>query len=212
MFESLDARGRCGMGTAASVVVAIVLASGPASGADQEWPASEVAEHAGQMLAERMKAIDFGGAMPEQHLRDLSRQSMDALVARLDSWGEKTVLQHAPALQPLAVPRAKQPQLDAMARYFTCASVYEVLHLRGGFKNLDREGQVKAAMASPSLTVVSLYLRHQYLKGGGTDAKMEAFLTGPQMEPVIAKIQDDPKLLEAAHAECRALVNWLVHE
>ena len=184
----------------------------PAAHAQEDWLPPAGAEAVVQQLVERMKPIDLGQAVPEEMLRETARKSVSALQARLASWGEKTVREHAPALASLDLPRAGQPHLDAMARYFTCAGAYEVLHLRGRFAKADTNARLFAAMAPTSLSMASLYLRHHYLAAGGTDARMEAFLSGPSMEPAFGRIQDSEPLLESVHQQCRPLVTWLIHE
>lgn len=190
---------------------AVLLGRGAAS-AEESWLPPSGADAVAAMLAERMKTIGLGGQASEEELRGVSRQSVDALAARLASWGEKSVLEHAPALPQLALPQARQPHLDATARYLMCAGAYEVLHMRGAFAKSDRGEQIKAAMAGPSLSVTLLYVRHRYLQVGGTDAKMEAFGTDPRMEAPVARIQDDTTVLDSVYKECRTVVNWLVDQ
>lgn len=194
------------------VALGLVAWSAPIAHAQEDWLHPAGAEVVVQGLVERMKPIDFGQPVPEDMLRETARKSISVLSERLASWGEKSVMEHAPALKPLDLPHAGQAHLEAMARYFTCAGVYEVLHLRGRFARADRDARIFAAMAPSSLSVASLYLRHRYLAAGGTDAQAEAFLSGPTMEPVIERIQDSEPLLEGAHEECRTLVTWLIHE
>ena len=182
------------------------------AGAEDTWLPAPAAEAVADTLYERVKAVAPEGPVPEEQLRETSRRTVDALVARLAAWGEKPLLERAPALRTLRIPPAKQPQLDAMVRYFACAGVYEVLHARNGFAKAERDARILAAMAPSGFSLASLYLRTPYLQRGGTDAKMEAFMTGPQMERVLAALQDDAKLLDAAFQECRPVANWLVHE
>jgi hypothetical protein len=179
--------------------------------AEEPWLPAPAADAVAGTLYERVKTV-APGPVPEEQLRETSRRTVDALVARFAAWGEKPLLQRAPALRALGLPQAKQPQLDAMVRYFACASVYEVLHARNGFAKADREARVLAAMAPSGFSLASLYLRGGYLQGGGTDASMEAFMTSPQMERVVAAIQDDAGMLDAAFQECRPVATWLVHE
>ena len=182
------------------------------AGAEESWLPAPVAEQMAGQLFERVKAVAPDSPAPEARLRETSRLTVDAMAARFSAWGEKPLRDHAPTLKMLKLPSAKQPQLDAIARYFACASVYEVLHARNGFARAERDARILAAMAPSGLSLAMFYLRTHYLQAGGTDAKMEAFMTGPQMEPMVAAIQDDAKLLDAALEECRPVVNWLVHE
>jgi hypothetical protein len=196
----------------AGVTLGLVLWSAAMAQGEEDWLHPAGAEVVVDGLVERMKPIGDNRPVDEAQLREVARNTVSLIGARLSAWGEKTVMEHAPALEPLALPRAGQPHLDAMARYFACAAVYEVLHLRGRFAKSDRNVRVQAAMAPASISLASLYLRHRYLAAGGTDARMEAFLSGPPMEPVIEKIQDSDTLLESSHEQCRPLVTWLVHE
>ena len=180
--------------------------------AEEPWLPAPAAEAVAANLYERVKAVAPDGPVPEERLRETSRRTVDALVDRFAARGEKPLLERAPALRALGLPQAKQPHLDAMVRYFTCASVYEVLHARNGFAKAERDDRILAAMAPSGFSLASLYLRTHYLRGGGADAKMEAFMTSPQMERVVAVIQDDAKLLDVAFQECRPVATWLVHE
>jgi hypothetical protein len=194
------------------MVVVAALGCASLAPAEESWLPAPVAEQMAGKLYERVKAVAPDGPVPEDRLRATSRQTVDALAARFAAWGEKPLLDHAPTLKMLALPSAKQPQLDAITRYFACGAVYEVLHARNGFAKADREARILAAMAPSGLSMAMLYLRMPYQKAGGTDAQMEAFMTSPQMEPVLAALQDDAKVLEAAFQECRPLATWLVHE
>lgn len=182
------------------------------AGAEEPWLPAPVAEQMAGQMYERVKAAAPDGPVPEARLRETSRRTVDALAARFAAWGEKPLRDRAPALGMLKLPSAKQPQLDAISRYFACAAVYEVLHTRNAFAGSDREARILAAMAPFGFSLAVLYLRTPYLEAGGTDAAMEAFMTGPQMAPPIDAIQDDAKLLDAAFQECRTVATWLVHE
>lgn len=195
-----------------TLVVVAALGCVSLAGAEESWLPAPVAEQATASLYERVKAVAPDGPVPDERLRVTSRQTVDALAARLAAWGEKPLLDRAPALKMLTLPSAKQPQLDAITRYFACGAVYEVLHARNGFAKADRDARILAAMAPSGLSLAMFYLRTPYLQAGGTDAAMEAFMTGPRMEPVLAALQDDAKVLDAAFQECRPLATWLVHE
>lgn len=195
--------------TVAGVVVSCCVSL---SSAEEPWLPQGARETVALGLSERVKAVAPDGPVPEERLRQTSRDTVDALVARFAAWGEKPLLERAPPLKALHLPQAKQPQLDAMAHYFACAAVYEILHARNGFANADRDARILAAMAPSGFSLASLYLRSHYLREGGTDARMEAFLTGPQMEPIVSTLQDDAKLLDGAFQECRPIATWLVHE
>lgn len=180
--------------------------------AGEPWLPPPVAEMMAGKLYDRTKATAVFGAVPDERLRENARLTVDALSARFAGWGEKAVREHAPALRSLGLPEAKQPHLDAMARYFTCAGVYEVLHLRDAFAKAEQDERVLAAMAPTGFSMAMLYLRTPYLDSGGTDAQMEAAMTSPQMEPILATLQEDVKLLEAAYRECSPVVTWLMKE
>jgi hypothetical protein len=195
-----------------TMVGVAVLCGASLASAEEPWLPASAAEVVAGALYERVKAVAPDGPVPEDRLRETSRRSVDALAARFAAWGEKPLLERAPALRALGLPRAEQPQLDAMVRYFACGGVYEVLHARNGFAKAERDARILAAMAPSGFSLASLYLRTHYLRGGGTDAKMEAFMTSPQMERVVAALQDDAKMLDAAFQECRPVATWLVHQ
>src|SRR5262245_30028027 len=115
------------------------------AGAEEPWLPPPVAEQLAGVLYERVKAVAPDRPVPEERLRETSRQTVDAMAARFAAWGEKPLLDRAPALKMLKLPSAQQPQLDAITRYFACASVYEVMHARNGFAKAERDARILAA-------------------------------------------------------------------
>lgn len=174
------------------------------------WLPPNFEQASAAMLVPRLTALGAAGPGAEQ-AQAAARELARAVPRRVASWGEEEVIQRAPALRKVGVPSNRQRHLAAMARYFTCIATYEVMHTRGGFASASDVERLTAAKASFGLTVATLYLRHRHLEATGEEGDaIEAFLTGPQMEPVLQRLQDDAALLHAAYGECRVLATALV--
>jgi hypothetical protein len=189
---------------------ALIGALSLAAGAPADWipPGFEQASVA--MLAPRLEAL---GAARASHgsAEDAALASARAVTARIDKWGEARVLKSAPGFKSIQLPRAPHPSLDAMARYFTCIGVYEVMTERDAFATRPTPERLTAAKATFGFTVATLFLRHHYLRAtGAADESVEAFLTSPEMEPILAHLQADAKLLDITYGECRPVASSLV--
>jgi hypothetical protein len=145
---------------------------------------------------------------PEK-LLPAARVGVELLRDRLQDLGEQRLLGMAPALPRLKLPAAGQPHLDAMARYGMCTYYLESL-----FANLpsgaDVDTRLDAAMGPLSLAVTTMYLRHYFLAGGGTDAQIKDYLAGNPLNAVAFAVQKDPKLLDYTATECRSAVSALL--
>jgi hypothetical protein len=187
-----------------------LVGAGAADPAPLEWlpPGFEQASIA--MLVPRLQALGPDGPGADK-AETAAREVTQEVPRRVESWGDGDVVKRAPALRALGLPQNPQRHLAAMARYFACIAAYEVLNTRGAFAGAPAGERLTAAKASFGLTIATLYLRHRYQRATGESGDaIEAFLTGPQMEPVFQRLQNDASLLQTAYEECRPLAAALV--
>jgi hypothetical protein len=161
-------------------------------------------------LADRLQKTDLGKPLNPEQAKGAAQVGITLLRQRVESWGEQGLLRRVPPLAEFGLPRSKQGPLDASARVFLCLAVYEVMHARAAFATAPPDARLEAAMASASLNLAVLYLRHRFLAGGGTDDQLQAFVTGADAEAALGRIQDRPPLLDRAFGQCRPLVAALI--
>lgn len=193
-----------------AVLVLLTCLAGAALAAPQDWLPPDFERASVGMLVPRLTALGAAGPGAD-NAEAAALASARAVPERVDGWGEAGALKRAPALRGVGLPKAPQRHLEAMARYFTCIAVYEVMSSRNGFAAEPAAARLSAAKASFGLTVVTVFLRHHYQRETGlADETIEAFLTGKSMEPVLERLQADAGLLAASYAECRPVVAALV--
>jgi len=182
---------------------AMVLAAVPALGAPpaarEVWLPPAVEDGAARQLAARMGEIGFGG-LDEAQALDGARQTVDAMATQIETMGEEGVLENAPTFPGLELPRAGQRHLDAMAGYQMCNVVLFLQHAERDQR--DENSRVTAVVGLTSIMLAVVSLRHPFLAEGHEQAEIEAFLTGPAMNPPFERIQQDPTVREAVEDQC----------
>src|SRR4030095_2105168 len=98
-----------------TMVAVATLCCASLMSAEEPWLPAPAAETIADALYERVRAVAPDGPVPEERLRETSRRTVDALVARFAAWGETPLLERAPTLRALGLPQAKQPPPDAVA-------------------------------------------------------------------------------------------------
>ncbi len=190
--------------------VLVLAGAGAVSAVTQRaWFVPELERTVVTMMAERLVASGLA-AEGAGKAREGAQAAVSSLRDRLDSWGEAGVLARAPDVAHLRLPQAGQLHIDASARYFMCISIFEVMHARDAFAGVPGEERLDAAMAPASLTLAMFYLLTPYLAGGGTEARLQAFLTGADMEQVLTAIQNSRPLLATTYRRCRVTLSALI--
>jgi hypothetical protein len=158
-----------------------------------------VEDGAARQLATRLDEAGFGGSDEAQSL-DRARQIVDGVATQIETMGEEGVLENAPTFPELELPSASQRHLDAMAGYQMCNVVLFLQHAERDQR--DENSRVTAAVGLTSIMLAVVSLRHPFLAEGHEQAEIEAFLTGPAMNPPFERIQQDPAVREAVEDQC----------
>jgi hypothetical protein len=194
----------------ASLAVLIVLQlPGAAFAAEPGWLPPEAEEGIAKQLAERLAEIATGPATEAGALLERARKDVGRQRARLESWGSKGVLDRAPDLAKLEMPKTDDKRLDAMSRYQMCNAILYIRHQARGAEK-DAAARLTAARGLTGITLAVLYVGSPILAADGTDERVKAFLTSDAQEVVMNRVQDQPGLLEYADRQCLPVVKALI--
>ncbi len=122
--------------------------------------------------------------------------------ARLDTWGERGVLDRAPAFPKIELPAAGNRHLNAMGRYQACNWV--LVNQQG--ESYDRQTRRNGAVASMAVTLAVVYLRQPFLKQGARSEQIEAFLTGAAMDRTFKQVMASKELTSYVEQQCQPLI------
>jgi len=172
----------------------------------KDWLPPQAAEGLARQFAGRMEAIEPSRKKDPAALLLKGREMVTRFSGQIAAWGEKGVLARAPKLAMLKLPTAKQPHLDAMARYQVCSFILMLQY--EGMEQTDK--RVVGAIGLSGVTMLVLSLRDPFIAAGGKTPQIEAFLTSAPMEAVTDRLQRDVKLLEAVQTECGPVVGALM--
>lgn len=175
--------------------------------AQPSWLPPEVEESAARQLAERVGEIGVGRT--DETRLAASRQLVARVRERLESWGEKGVVERAPGLAELDVPASGRPALDAMARYQVCNMLLMIQLQDPRFAD-DEDAKMTSVTGLTAFTLAVVYLRRPAHEAGDDDPGIEAFLTSAEMETVLERIQSEPEARGRAEGECDAPLSALL--
>jgi hypothetical protein len=192
---------------AASVAMALFFTARPAA-AEPSWLPAPVEEGAAQQLADRLLALGDDGSDPQQVLggaREMLRRMRDTV----DAWGGEGALRRAPTFDGVSLPGASRPTLFAMGGWSVCN-----LDLYLAYDEATRTGDAGAALAPAlglsAVTLVILRLREPFLAEGGGQREIEAHLTSPEFDSLLAAIQSTAPLRAAVRKGCAPALGELL--
>jgi len=166
------------------------------------WLPEAVEQGLTQQLAERLTPLEVrspAGAAAE---------AVAGVRQVLEAWGEAGVRAHAPSFTGFEVPAASSPILGTMASYHVC-NLALFVELAGPEPSTDRARRRRASVGLTAVSMAVLRLRQPLLAGGGSAADIEVLLAGPEMEPILDRLQAEPELLAATLRTCDALLDEL---
>lgn len=193
------------------------VTGGPVDSGDTAWlvasSAAVISAQASWLPAEEEQGLvkQFVGRMPKTHpnvaedparAARLASMLIQSLSKHLGAWTDSTALEWAPAFPQLKLPTANQQHLDAMARYQVCNLVY----FKQFESSKDLEGLRRGSMGLTAMTMAVLRLRQPFLKAGGSDERIEAFLTSPPMAKVLDEIKLSADLAAYADKQCQGVL------
>jgi len=191
----------------AMTILVVSMLSAPLH-ASEEWLPPAVADGMARQLGERMTQMGIGGR-DEDHVLAVARQTVSRMRMHLDAWKLSGVLERAPRFPELALPEGTNQYVDAMTRYSLC----NIVLFRLFSDPTTREDPVAMAISTYGLTAVTMAivrLREPHVREGGTDAMIEAALTGPELEVLAQRIQEDEDVLRHVARQCDPFVRVLL--
>ncbi|HSM15340.1 MAG TPA: hypothetical protein VLA66_14835 [Thermoanaerobaculia bacterium] len=194
---------RVGLGVVVVIVSGLVAGAARADEAG-EWLPALVAEGAAEQLAGRLGEAGFGVEKPAERA-EAARAVVAGLRDTLEAWGADGTLARAPEFPELAVPRAEDRRLDAMARWHVCNLVL-FLQLADPALADDVDAKLTGALGLTGVTLAVLRLRQPFLAAGGDARAVEGLLAGPGMEPVLERLQNEAEARGHAETRCQAPV------
>lgn len=183
------------MSTAALVLIPVLLVAA-------QWLPPAVEQGLAAQLAERLAV---GGPASSKDAA-AARAVVSSVGKRLGSWTDAVAIERAPSFPQLKLPSAGEKHLDAIARYQVCNMVLFVQFESGA----DAERRRRSALGLTAITMAVVRLRHPFVAAGGSDERMEAFLTGAAMQPVLDAIQQKPELAAHVDRQCASVLRALL--
>lgn len=199
---------------AVRIVLAAVVALGPSAAASAQpaekgnWMPPEGEEILVKQLAGLLKEAAPAESADEAALMERARAAVRRQRARVEAWSEKGLLERTPDLARLGMPKSGDAVLDAIGHYQMCNAILYMRHVDRA-RESDPAARLAAVDGLNAMTLAVLYLGRDFLLGGN-QARMEGFLTGPEMEAILNRIQDRPELREYAAGQCRPVVTALI--
>jgi len=184
------------------VLVTVGIGLAATARAEDPWLPEPVEQGLTRQLAERLNPLEVKSPA------DAAAAAVASVKQVLDAWGEEGVRAHAPSFTGFAVPAGANPILGTMARYHVCNMALFV-ELAGTEPSTDLARRRRASVGLTAVTMAVFRLRQPLVAGGGSSADMEALLAGPEMEPILDRLQAEPELLAATLRSCDALLEEL---
>jgi len=192
-------RGRAVKGLSIGAALALVAAL-PASA---EWLPPHVAEGVAQQLAERFGTL--GEVTDREGLLEGTRGIVRAMRGTIEAWGAEGTRSRAPEFERFSLPTSGDRWLDAMGGYSVC-NLLLLRQLQSPAFADDENARFTSVLGLTSLTLAIVRLREPFVAAGGTQPRIEAYLTGDDLEPIFQTIQNDATWLADAEAHCTPVV------
>lgn len=194
---------------AAIVLLSLLRVAVPVKAAEPDWLPAAAEDVVVQQLAERMKEIAGEKPADPGPLVERARTEVRRQRARLETWGRQGIQERAPDLAKLQLPASGDTLVDSLAPYHLCAGFLLLKHMN----RLDTDPAARLATAKglSAIQMAMFSLVHAFM-ARGTEAQLEGFLTGKEMEAVWNRIQDQEETREYAARQCQPVVSALIAE
>jgi hypothetical protein len=194
---------------AAIVLLTLPFTAIPGGGAEPDWLPAAAEDVVVQQLAERMKEIAGEKPADQGPLVEGARTEVRRQRARLETWGRQGIQERAPDLSRLQLPASGDTLVDSIAPYHLCAGFLLLKHMN----RLDTDPAARLATAKglSAIQMAMFSLVHAFM-AKGTEAQLEGFLTGKEMEAVWNRIQDQEETREYAARQCQPVVSAIIAE
>jgi hypothetical protein len=168
-----------------------------------DWFPAHFEEGAARQFLGRLAEIgvEVPGSDEERLAKGIER--IQDLVARVDGWNVDGVVERAPALAEVDLPRFEDRIVDALAVYGICA-----LPLHPELVETTDE-LIYVAAGEIGVAIIGAFLRDRFLAGGGTDQDLAALLNTDAMNQLSYDIQVSEDQRNYVAAECGPMFSAL---
>ena len=174
---------------AAWLVVSPVLAR-------TDWFPPKAAEEAAAQMIERFTQAGIELPNSDEDKLERARATIGKLVARVDAWGLKGIVENAPALAKIDLPEFDNRIISTIAVYGVCS-----MPLEADLVDTAEEKSV-VVLGEMSVAIISAYLRYQYLARGGTETDLADALRSEEMNRLFYEIQSTEDTRNYIAMEC----------
>lgn len=164
--------------------------------AQTDWFPPEAAEDAASQMIERFTNAGIELPNSEEDKLERARATIGKLVTRVDAWGLKGVVENAPTLAKIELPKFNSRIISAIAIYGMCS-----MPLDPDLVDTAEEKSV-VVLGEITVTIISAYLRHQYLARGGTEEALAESLSSESMNRLFYEIQSVEDTRNYIATEC----------
>lgn len=199
---------------AVRIGLAAVVAVGPGAAVsaqraeNEEWMPPGGEEILVKQLAGLLREAAPAESADAAALMERARAAVRRQRARVEAWSDKGLLERTPDLARLEMPKSGDAVLDAIGHYQMCNAILYMRHVDRA-RESDPAARLAAVEGVNAVTLAVLYLGRGFLLSGN-QSRVEGFLTGPEMEAILNRIQDRPELREYTAGQCRPVVAALI--
>lgn len=188
------------------IALAVAITTAPRAAAQADWLPPSMIEGLTAQLVERFETIHGKRAADRDGLTNATRTRVERLRTVVNAWRADGIAEHAPKPARITLPSTGNVHLDAMRRYQLCS----VVQMQEYESSQVIDVRQRAAGALTGLTVLQARLIDPFLRAGGTEAQVEAALTGPPMRDALTRMLAEPALLDHVHTTCAPIVAELL--
>lgn len=188
------------------IALAVAMTTAPRTAAQADWLPPSMTERLTAQLVERFETIHGKRAADRDGLTNATRTRVERLRAVVNAWRVDAIVDRAPKPAGITLPSTGNVHLDAMRRYQLCSAVQMQEYESGQVIDVRQ----RAAGALTGLTVLQARLIDPFLRAGGTEAQVEAALTGHPMRDALMRMLAEPALLNHVQTTCAPTVTELL--
>lgn len=156
-----------------------------------------------QLVAGFAKANVAVEASDEERV-DAARKGIGRIAERLETMGVDGVLSAVPTFEGLEIPPTGSKIVDAIASFGTCSLP---LHFELAADDGER---LYVALGEVTVILVSAFLRHEYLRQGGSDEDLARLLNTEEFAAFSLQVQQEEDLRASVNSACAGPLGMLM--